>query len=534
MANEDGSIWVVFNGEIYNFASVRRELKEKGHTFRSATDTEVLVHLYEEYGDRMGERLEGMFAFAVWDDRRKRLLLMRDRLGIKPLYYREDCNGLTFASELRALATGDTLDDASINAYLRLGWVPAATTVLSGIRTLPPGHLLTWEAGQSATRRWWAPRSGQHAPLGEVLRQAVRRQLVADVPVGLFLSSGVDSVVIAALAAEVAPDVETYTVGFDVGEDETGAASAISDRLGLRHHVVNLGSSEVIASLPSIIGSMDQPTVDGVNSWVISKAVRDAGVVVALSGLGGDELFCGYSTFRHVPRLASVPPLGRRLLRVASPRVGGRLGRAMEAAATGGYAQAYAAVRGLFNNEDVARLRPGRPAGPVPVPMIVEPWPQWGGKAGLVTQLELANYLPDQLLRDTDSMSMAHSLEVRVPLLDDAVVAAVLALQVSGKAPTKRDLIDAVDPGLQAVLAGPKKTFTLPFAEWMRGPMRGSVLDGLAWLGDAPLGFDRRALTAAWLRYEAAGESWRPVWALAVLAWWAQDQHRRGRLRLDG
>ncbi|MGH3850643.1 MAG: asparagine synthase (glutamine-hydrolyzing), partial [Pseudonocardiaceae bacterium] len=312
MSNDAETIWVVFNGELYNYVDLRCELQAAGHHLRTKTDTEVLVHLYELYGDEFVGRLRGMFAFAIWDEPGQRLLLCRDRVGIKPLYHRTTDAGLEFASEVRALARAtDRLDVQAIASYLRLGWIPGPGTVYSQIKELPPAHLLRWEDGSTEVRRYWSPPFAGHKPsaptvhaLAQVLEDAVRRHLVADVPVGLFLSSGVDSAVVAELARRTDPAVRSYTVTFDTGEDEGRDASALARKLGLDHTLVQIGGEEILCSLDRFIADMDQPSVDGLNSWIISGAVRDAGLVVALSGLGGDELFGGYSTFRHVPRLA--------------------------------------------------------------------------------------------------------------------------------------------------------------------------------------------------------------------------------------
>jgi len=538
MANEDDSVWTVFNGEIYNFGELRAELRAAGHRFRSATDTEVLVHLYEEHGVNLARHLRGMFAFAIWDECRKRLVLCRDRLGIKPLYYRVDGGQLSFASEVQALfRPGDGIDPVALVGYLRLGWVPGPGTITSGVSELPPGHVLVWEGDRGEPNRYSSPLSasvGEAVPsteeLGEVLLDAMRRHLVADVPVGLFLSSGVDSVVVARLASRVAPGLRTYTVALDTVTDESADATALAARLGVEHTVVPVSAAGAVSSVGTFMDDMDQPTVDGLNSWIISRAVRNAGIVVALSGLGGDELFAGYSTFRHVPRIVRAGRAGRLL--AAAPALAGnaldwsgrtahsRTRRALEAAAIGGWGPAYGAVRGLFGAAELARI-----------------WPAWADVTGrlvvgpddvnqrttrVVGQLEMANYLPFQLLRDTDCMSMAHGLEVRVPLLDDNLVEVAVRGQSSVGTWDKSQLLAAADPDLAYLANRPKRTFTLPIDRWMRGGMRDVTEDAVVSLGEAGLGFDRRELTNLWHRYLGGRVAWRPVWALAVLGMWLQ------------
>lgn len=540
MANEDDSVWVVFNGEIYNFGELRSELQAAGHRFRSGTDTEVLVHLYEEHGTDLARHLRGMFAFAIWDDRRTRLLLCRDRLGIKPLYYRIEGEHLSFASEVQALVRPeDDVDPAALQGFLRLGWVPGTGTIRLGVNELPPGHVLVWERDGGGPIRYWSPplaAGGETAPsdeeLADVLLDAMQRHLVADVPVGLFLSSGVDSVVIARLAGRVAPGLRTYTVAFESGVDESAGAAALAARFGLEHAVVPVGASEAVASVTTFMDDMDQPTVDGLNSWIISRAVRDAGLVVALSGLGGDELFSGYSTFRHVPRIVGAGRAGRYL--PGGPRLGVRaMGwpartahsrgrRALEAVATGGWTSAYGAVRGLFGAAELARIWPsGRETEAA---LLDEPDDLAQPATAVVGRLEMANYLPFQLLRDTDCMSMAHALEVRVPLLDDRVVELAVRGQSSTDPWDKRRLLAAVDPGLGYLADQPKQTFTLPIDLWMRGGLRNTTEDAVVSLGEAGLGFDRRELTNLWHGYLGGRVGWRSVWALAVLGMWL-DRH---------
>ena len=414
----------------------------------------------------------------------------------------------------------DAVDGAALNSYLRLGWVAGPRTILTGVEELAAGHVLIWERGTVRTRSYWSPASvpadrapPSHDDLAEALTDATARHVVADVPVGLFLSSGVDSVMVATLAQRVSPGIRAYTVSFDAGLNEGPEAAVLARRIGIDHTVVEISGADVLGSLDRVIADMDQPTVDGVNSWVISRAVREAGMVVALSGLGGDELFGGYSTFGHVPRLVRAGRSARLLpawARSAPVEAAGRLARtahwrgtrAVEAAMTGTWEAAYGSVRGLFGARELDAIWHLERSSSSPR-LVRMPDARLEGRA-MVCGLELGNYLPYQLLRDTDCMSMAHALEVRVPLLDDRVVEVAIAGQRGGGTTwTKSDLVKAVDPQFGFLADRPKQTFTFPFDRWMRGPLRERVLGALAGLGESGLGFDRRRLTDLWLGYQS-------------------------------
>ena len=537
MTGEDERVWVVFNGEIYNYPELRTELERRGHVFRTDTDTEVIVHGYEEYGEAMLQRLRGMFAIGLWDSRSSLLLLARDRLGIKPLYYANEGGELRFASEARGLAIGRGLDRAALMSYLRLGWVCGPRTIYEDVSELPPGHLLRLSDGRMAVRRFAGPphrgsTEGTTAALHEVLRDAVSRHLVSDVPVGLFLSAGVDSVALACLVAELGVSVNCYTVGFgSTGPDESGPAKAVATRLGLAHNSVVVEGSQILDQLGDIVASFDQPTVDGVNTWVVSKAVREAGMTVALSGLGGDELFAGYSTFRQVPRiqragqLAGVVPLAARTRarQVADAVITNRrLRAAVGAALTGGSVAAYSAMREVSGPEELTALlgSAGSGLGAVDIESGID-------DLDTVTQLELRNYLPAQLLRDTDATSMAHSLEVRVPLLDDRVVDAALAEpdDEQGRTGKLRLAAAAGDEAIHAA-AQPKATFSLPFNDWITGPLHQLARGATMRLCEPDVGLERAGIEKMWRRFDAGHLHWRSIWALTALGLWADQRCR--------
>jgi asparagine synthase (glutamine-hydrolysing) len=538
MPNEDDTVWVTYNGELYDAPERRRELEGAGHRFRSSTDTEVLVHGYERDADdpvAMLRRLWGMFAFAVVDTARSRVLLARDRFGIKPMYWCEVPGGIAFASEERALdALGvldERLDPRAIGHVLLWGHTRGGASLSPSVRELPPGHALTWERGALQVRRWWEPSPQPDAAVGEeaerllraTLDDAVRRHLVADRPVGVFLSGGVDSGAVATLAARTG-EVRTFTVTFpDDGDDEGAVAASVARRLGISNEQVAVNGGDVATAIDDVFASMDRPTADGVNSWLVCRAARDAGLVVALSGLGGDELFGGYPTFSMVPRLARVAPVlaaagadvrDRTSASAGARAPGGRWTRVF--GATPGFAGAYAAVRGQFSPAELV-------AAGVSLPLD-------GGVSGddpmatpgdRVMLLEFANYLPEQLLRDADQMSMAHSLEVRVPLLDDVVSRVALALPADVRLRAgKRLLADAA-----GVMAPQKRPFALPFDRWLRGPLRETAQDGL--LSDSlpfaeqiPAAFRRRL----WDAFEAGTTHWSRPWTVVVLRRWAAQR----------
>ena len=374
MANGDASLWITFNGEIYNFAALRAELAAAGYAFRSRTDTEVILHGYAAWGiEGTLKRLRGMFAFALWDGRARRLLIARDRLGEKPIYYALAGGQLVFASELRAIVAAGlipcTPSAAALYAYLALGSVPAPLAIADPVRTLEAGCYLEFHDGALRRYRYWAPRPAAGvaglgaaetvARLRALLEEAVRIRLVGDVPMGLFLSGGIDSAAVLALMRRAdAGRIRAHTISFaDAHYDEAPQARRAARACGAELLEHRVGAADLAAELPKIIAALDQPSIDGVNTYFVAKYTRAAGTVVALSGLGGDELFGGYSTFRRVPAMLRVG--GTRRANFAMRWVGGRLlalaGDSSRAARIGDFiarrpsaASAYLALRGLL------------------------------------------------------------------------------------------------------------------------------------------------------------------------------------------
>jgi asparagine synthase (glutamine-hydrolysing) len=546
--NEDGTVQVVFNGELYNFQELRAELQAAGHRFTSETDTEVLVHLYEMVDrdvEEMLVRLRGMFAFALWDAPKGRLVIARDRLGIKPMYYATlRGRGLAFGSEAMALVRSGLVDPgpdtASLVGYLLWGSVQGPRTVLGGVLELPPGSYLQWDGLGASIITWWRPEfrprfddTAAVTHLRLALDDAVARHLVADREVGLFLSGGVDSTAIAHVAAR-AGALRSLTVTFpEVGDDEGVRAARTAADLGLRHDEVPVTGGELASVLPTIVASMDQPTADGVNSWIVSRAAHDAGLVVALSGVGGDELFGGYPSFGLVPKVATggaamrfLPMSVRRAVAdaVVSRRPGAPVSRmVMSQEGVGG---AYRAVRGLFGLRDIERLGALRWIGEIDAGrLFTPPTPTTRRVADAVALLEIDRYLRNQLLRDTDVMSMAHSLEVRVPLVDDNVVASALATPSHVRnAPGKRLLQRAAG----FTDEGAKRGFTLPFDRWMRGPLRAPIREAVE-SDDLPLAWlmTHQARRELWSAFERGRVHWSRPWAVGILRLWAQTHDLR-------
>lgn len=548
MANEDGTIWLTYNGELYNHAELRDELVALGHRFRSRGDSEVLLHGYEAWGiPGLLGRLEGMFGFALYDAPRARLVLARDRLGIKPLYYAvaRDGTWVAFASEVRALGRSGLVardpDPDALLGFLALGSVPAPSTMLRPVRCLRPGHYLVAGRGGLSERRYWelpgpaaAPVTGDPVrDLRERLPRVVARHLVSDVPVGLFLSGGVDSAALAALARPLAPDgLHTLTVTFAEGElDEGPLARRVAAAFGTEHHEVPVTAEDFLQEVPAFFEAMDQPTHDGVNTYFVARAARKAGLTVVLSGVGGDEVFWGYPQHRRLRGgplgwLPALPP-PIRILGAAAAEVAGtlggrepwqRLGYLRQSAAP---ERLYLALRGFFAPAQIARLLDaerkeidGRIAGLV----------AGGGTDGAGAErpdlafdrYQFGRYLHDQLLRDTDVFGMAHAVEVRVPYLDHGVVERVAAVPASDRLErglNKPLLCRAVEDPLVLELGRCRKRgFTFPMARWMQA--HADRLEEIA-LGAGPLA--REPVRALWRGFRAGRLHWSRAWALTVL-----------------
>ncbi|MEM1415960.1 MAG: asparagine synthase (glutamine-hydrolyzing) [Myxococcota bacterium] len=511
------ALWVSYNGELYNYRELRDELRAAGETFATESDTEVLLAAYAVWGEGFVERLRGMFAFALVDEARGKALLARDRLGIKPLYVARAGEALLFASEVRALGKAlrsvgrpPSLNPAALGSFLAQGAVLGTATHLAEVEALAPGSLMVLDrSGRvTGTRRYWAleelpvgtrPADGAYrSELAETLRAAVRGHLVSDVPLGLFLSSGIDSTALATLATDDGEaDVRTLGIGFDVGRfDESEGAAAIAAALGTTHRTETLAAADVLAGVEAVFDAMDQPTVDGFNTFFVSRAARRSGLTVALSGVGGDELFGGYASFRDVPKALAL----RRALGPAAGLLGrlplGALSARSRALAKGlallrrppSMAEAYLLRRELSLPDERLLLWPAGSASPSGVPgAIVAAAERRAGRAadaeGAVSLLELSLYMRDMLLRDADVFSMANQLELRVPLVDHEVVELALAAEGAAKRggdPPKPLLVEAAGGRFpRAILARKKRGFTFPWESWFRGPLAPALRERL-------------------------------------------------------
>ena len=532
----------------------------------------MVLHGYAVWGPAVVERLRGMFAFAIYDEREgeagpRRLVLARDRLGIKPLYYSATGEALVFASELRALRAsglvGQSLSPAAVAGYLMLGSVPGPLTIYEGVRALEPGTVATVPVADRlaapAVRRYWTLPAGTSGPadpataaplVRAALEDAVRSHLVSDAPLGAFLSGGLDSsTVVALMRTAGAGTIRTCSMAFDEADhDESAYARAVAEAAGAEHFARTVTAEEVLGELPRIFRAMDQPTVDGVNTYFVARTAREAGLTVALSGLGGDELFGGYPAFAGVPRLtravriARAVPGGPRLVRAglrAHPR-GLRWVKAADALDHPPCpARSYLAYRGVFAPSQVRALLEPELWEAAGEALALSGWiaeaagardPGANGRASgrdpdwfsWVARAELATYTRHQLLRDTDVMGMAHSLEIRVPLLDHPLVETVLGLPAAahrdgagGKPLLRRAVGDLLPATVLARRA--KQGFVFPFERWLRGPLRAASqewpegLEGL--LRKDPV----RAVQREW---QAGHLHWSRPWALAALSGW--------------
>jgi asparagine synthase (glutamine-hydrolysing) len=563
MLSPDKRTVITFNGEIYNYQDLKKQTPQ--YNYQGNSDTETLLAAYQKEGKAMLNKLNGMFAFAIWDASNERLLIARDHLGIKPLYYFFHKEYLIFASEIRALLASELvprrLNKHALGDYLRYQTVYAPNTLVEGVSMLMPGHFIEVQNGKINIESYWtleeesqishtksqavAPPSNfklqtlnHQKEVRQTLREAVDRQMMSDVPFGAFLSGGIDSSVVVGLMREVTSgDIDTFTISFDEKKfDESPYARAIAERFNTKHHEIKLSPNDFLESLPDALNALDHPSGDAVNTFVVAKATKREGIKMALSGLGGDELFGGYPIFKQSERLQKlgflnhIPQVVRhsagQLLKKMTPSVQSQKIAAVLSLNTINPNTAYPIFREVLNAEQrQTLLKNGYANTENPLPHSI-PISQYQN-IPLYSQVsisEMSGYMQNVLLRDSDQMSMAHALELRVPLLDVELVKLVLRMPDAVKkgVGSKPLLVAAVSDLLPASLFDrPKMGFLLPFEGWMRNELREFCTTHLTYLANRPE-FHSIVIKELWQAFLAGqkGVSWSRLWTLVALAHW--------------
>lgn len=517
---------IIFNGEIYNHGQVRKELAYAGIVWQGTSDTETILQGYATLGRMVLTRLKGMFAFILYDAHSRELLVARDRLGIKPLYLVRHADGLAMASEVRPLLRffPQQPTPATLSSYLSLGACPEEEVLFPAIETLPAAHsLVVRHNGETQLERYWQPRRTVDTVVPDVARrvrelltQAVADHLLADVPVAAFLSGGIDSSIVTALAARQSSGrIATFSVGFAQSQfDETANANEVARRYNTDHTRIELSEAKVLEMACEAVTLMDLPSVDAINTYVVSRAVADAGIKVALSGLGGDELFGGYPSFIDAPRLRQFARLPQWVRRLAALTGGSTLARLAAMPDTDDLAT-LAAWRRVFWTSDMIKG-----AGLPLREFHAERLPDGYDDFARISWTELSRYMRHMLLRDSDQMSMAASLELRVPFLDHELVEFVLAVPEVEKTRFKgvkgllvescRDLLP------ESVYRRPKMGFGLPMDDWMRGPLAAFSAEGLGFIEETGQ-FPRAVLEEMKERFRRRALHWTRLWSLVVL-----------------
>ncbi len=564
MFTSNRTLCITYNGEIFNFREIRAKLQMDGVSFKTNSDTEVILRGWERYGAEILPMLRGMFALAVWDSDARRGFLARDAFGIKPLYVAERDGTILFASEVRALLASEaiprTLSARAITSYLETGSVAEPQTVIEGISAFPAGCVLEVAVGSDGAksaelRRFALPfedvatsetEHSEFTPgfLRNTLRDSVAHHLISDVPVGLFLSGGLDSSIVAALTAEVTEKkLSSFTIAFDEERySEAPQARQISKRFGTEHHEIRLTAHQLLDALPAAFSAMDQPSLDGINTFIVSRAVRAHDIKVVLSGLGGDELFGGYPSFTRAKRLARLRSYTGPVRRFVAKRLEKSDHFRAEQIRTllngsDPSLSAYTASRLLFGRVRAAKLM-DLPTHPKSVQL---PAAWTAGDAPLesmsvlqkVSVYELTRYMRNTLLRDSDVFSMAHGLELRVPFVDRQVASMAMKIPESAKlksGASKPVLFEAMRDVLpKDQVAQPKRGFTLPFERWMRFELRDEIDASITADSCARVGLSHSEVRRVWSQFRAhrGGMTWSRPWALYTLIRWAAENQVR-------
>jgi len=557
--SSDNKFILIFNGEIYNYKEIRESLTD--YHFRTHSDTEVVLAAYQAWGTNCVHQFNGMFAFAIWDVEKRALFIARDRLGIKPLYVYDNNESIVFSSEIRSLMecsfVKKKIDKDSFVDYLRYNTVHAPKTIIEGVKMLMPGHYMWVSDDEYKNEPYWdinkyINQKSDNQSYEEIkievkdrLTKSVKRRLVADVPFGAFLSGGIDSSAIVALMSEVSDEpVKTFNISFaEEAFSEAKYARIIAKKYKTDHTEIKLTPADFLAELPSALSGMDHPSGDGPNSFIVSKATKEAGVTMALSGLGGDELFAGYDIFPRAVSLLDKKwlysfPIGiRRLmgkaLKIVKPTIASD--KTVETI-TQKYLELpfyYPINRQVLNDELISKLtgigilpenavyRIGLNSIDVNAPGFKSPF------LSKVSYMELNTYMQNVLLRDTDQMSMAHSLEVRVPFLDHELVEYVYGVADEHKFPysPKKLLVDSLGDLLpKEIVNRPKMGFTFPWEQWMKNELKDFCIKNLTNLVDREL-LDKKQLWDMWDRFIKGNQkaTWSRLWPLVVLGFWLEE-----------
>jgi asparagine synthase (glutamine-hydrolysing) len=539
---------IVYNGELYNFRILKKELEDLGHQFISQSDTEVVLKSYSEWGQGCCKKFRGIFAFAIWDMHRQKLFIARDPMGVKPFYYFLSEGKLVFASEVRALLASEViprkLDFSGLESYLAYGSVQEPFTMINGVRSLPPGHNAFYNNSDGlALTRYWEPAKNTLAHseseireiVHESLKETLKMQLVSDVPLGIFLSGGIDSSAIVSLVRQVYNGhIKTFSIIFeDPVFDERKYAKMVSDANSTDHLELELTSKIIVDNLKVAINDFDQPSLDGLNTWFVSKLVKEAGLTVALSGVGGDELFVGYGGFKKALMMEQVQPalsffpksLGKFLLKHSQKEQIRRTGEMMGFKHPG-----YFLSRKVFSSCQRSQLLKDSF-------LISDDWfdtcfrdlisegKTLNGKLTQISYYELRSYMLSTLLRDTDQMSMAHSLEVRVPLIDPEIVQLLLSVPdrfKKNKKSAKPLLVAAAGKGIpEECINRPKQGFSFPFDQFFKESLGNEIVSFFN--ENESLVFKKEELNRLWNKYVNGGISWSRIWTLFVLGWWMKQ-----------
>jgi asparagine synthase (glutamine-hydrolysing) len=557
--SNDGNVVLAFNGEIYNYQEVRKLIDN--YDFKTNSDTEVIVAAYQKWGIGCVHQFNGMFAFAIWDKALQKFFLVRDRLGIKPIYYFDNNQQFAFSSELRGLLSLPFIDKkinpSALADYVQYGTVHAPRTIIQDIKMLLPGHYMTISDDGSTITEYWDinqkySRKSQGQSYDEVKTEvrnlffkSVERRLIADVPFGAFLSGGIDSSAVVAAMSKVSPNkIKTFSITFEEEAfSEAKYARIIAEKYNTDHTEIKLTPEDFLKTLPKAIASMDHPSFDGVNSYVVSEVTKKAGVTMALSGLGGDELFAGYDIFKRAYSLLdkkwmfSFPHILRSFagtaIKLAKPSVSSeKIAKILKVK----YLELpyyYPINREIYSDEEVQQCVYGISEYSNAVKEIVDfgvGINTNGSKAPFLSRVsyaEINTYMQNVLLRDTDQMSMAHALEVRVPFLDYELVEYVYGVKDEFKYPhsPKKLLVDALGDLLpNEIVNRPKMGFTFPWESWMRGNLKGYCVEGLDALKATKI-VDEDFINKQWKSFLSGSSKtkWSHFWHLVVLGQWIKE-----------